>query len=120
GPGSRLFPPAVQTRSRRRSRQRKRAVADATHPRVALVTGATRGIGRAIARVLGASQLIVIGTATTPEGAASIAAYLKEAGNAGDGVRLDVTDAAAVDAVIADIRKRFGDVSVLVNNAGIT
>ena len=95
-------------------------MADAAHPRVALVTGATRGIGSAIARVLGASQLIVIGTATTPEGAASIAAYLKEAGNAGDGVRLDVTDAAAVDAVIADIQKRFGDISVLVNNAGIT
>ena len=95
-------------------------MADAAHPRVALVTGATRGIGRAIARTLAARQLTVIGTATTSDGAASIAAYLKDAGNAGDGVRLDVTDAAAVDAVIADIQKRFGDVSVLVNNAGIT
>ena len=95
-------------------------MADAAHPKVALVTGATRGIGRAIARTLAGRQLTVIGTATTPDGAASIAAYLKEAGNAGDGVRLDVTDAAAVDAVIADIQKRFGDVSVLVNNAGIT
>ncbi len=95
-------------------------MADAALPRVALVTGATRGIGRAIARELAGRQHTVIGTATTSDGAASIAAYLKEAGNAGDGVRLDVTDAAAVDAVIADIQKRFGDVSILVNNAGIT
>jgi 3-oxoacyl-[acyl-carrier protein] reductase len=87
---------------------------------VALVTGATRGIGRAIAATLAAAGATVIGTATTDEGAATITAYLKEAGNAGTGIQLDVTDAAAVDAALADIDKRFGAIAILVNNAGIT
>lgn len=87
---------------------------------VTLVTGATRGIGRAIAQILGAAGATVIGTATTDEGAAKITSYLKEAGIAGTGLRLDVVDGAAVDATIADIGARFGAISILVNNAGIT
>ena len=87
---------------------------------IALVTGATRGIGRAIAATLAGAGATVIGTATTDEGAAAICAYLKEAGNAGIGIKLDVADGAAVDAALADIDKRFGAISILVNNAGIT
>ncbi len=87
---------------------------------VALVTGATRGIGRAIAATLAGAGATVIGTATTEEGAAAIAAYLEEAGNAGTGIKLDVADGAAVDAALADIDKRFGAITILVNNAGIT
>jgi len=87
---------------------------------VALVTGATRGIGRAIALALHRDGAKVVGTATTDDGAASIATYLHEAGNAGTGLRLDVTDSAALDAVLTDIEARFGAVTVLVNNAGIT
>jgi len=87
---------------------------------VALVTGATRGIGRAIAGALGNAGATVVGTATTDEGAASIAQYLATAGHAGTGLRMDVTDGAAVDAALADIEGRFGAIAILVNNAGIT
>jgi 3-oxoacyl-[acyl-carrier protein] reductase len=87
---------------------------------VALVTGATRGIGRAIALALAAAGAKVIGTATTDEGAATIAGYLKEAGNAGTGIRLDVVDGPAVEAAITHIDKQFGAIAILVNNAGIT
>jgi len=87
---------------------------------VALVTGATRGIGAAIARALAAGGATVVGTATTDEGAAKIAAALGAERHRGTGLRLDVTDAAAVDAAIADIEARFGAITVLVNNAGIT
>jgi 3-oxoacyl-[acyl-carrier protein] reductase len=87
---------------------------------VALVTGATRGIGRAIASTLAAAGATVIGTATTDEGAATIAAYLAEAGNAGTGIKLDVADGAAVDAALADVDARYGAIGILVNNAGIT
>jgi 3-oxoacyl-[acyl-carrier protein] reductase len=86
----------------------------------ALVTGATRGIGRAIALALAADGATVIGTATTEDGAAGIAAYLKDAGNAGTGLKLDVTDAAATEAVLADIEAKHGAITILVNNAGIT
>jgi 3-oxoacyl-[acyl-carrier protein] reductase len=87
---------------------------------IALVTGATRGIGRAIALALGAAGATVVGTATTDEGAAKIAAYLKDDGNAGTGIRLDVADGLAVDAALADIDERYGAITILVNNAGIT
>ena len=87
---------------------------------IALVTGATRGIGRAIALALGAAGATVIGTATTDEGAAKIADYLKDDGNAGTGIRLDVADGPAVEAALADIDARFGATTILVNNAGIT
>lgn len=87
---------------------------------VVLVTGATRGIGRAIALDLGAMGATVIGTATSEDGAASIGAALAEAGIGGRGMALNVTDGAACEAALAAIEKEFGSVSVLVNNAGIT
>jgi 3-oxoacyl-[acyl-carrier protein] reductase len=87
---------------------------------VALVTGATRGIGEAIAKALAAAGATVVGTATTDEGAAKIASYLERAALRGTGIRLDVSDGAAVDAAIADIEARFGAITILVNNAGIT
>lgn len=86
---------------------------------VALVTGASRGIGRAIALELATHGLKVVGTATTDDGAQGITQAL--AGHAGcRGIRLDVNDAAAVDAAIDAIVKEFGALHVLVNNAGIT
>ena len=88
--------------------------------KVALVTGATRGIGRAIALELGRQGATVIGTATSDNGAAQISAYLAEAGVKGKGVALDVTDAAGSDALLADLAKEFGAIGILVNNAGIT
>jgi 3-oxoacyl-[acyl-carrier protein] reductase len=87
---------------------------------IALVTGATRGIGRAIALALGRSGATVVGTGTSEAGAQAIGAALSEAGVRGRGAVLDVTDAAAIDALVAAIEKEFGAVSVLVNNAGIT
>jgi 3-oxoacyl-[acyl-carrier protein] reductase len=87
---------------------------------VALVTGATRGIGQAIALALARAGATIVGTATTDEGAAKIAACLGDAGNPGTGIKLDVTDGAAVDAALAGIEARFGAVTILVNNAGIT
>ncbi len=88
--------------------------------KIALVTGATRGIGRAIALELGKLGATVIGTATSEDGAGKISAYLAEAGIAGRGVVLNVTDAAACDALLADLGKEFGAIGILVNNAGIT
>ena len=87
---------------------------------VALVTGAYRGIGAAIALELGRLGATVIGTATTGEGAATISAALLAAGSAGEGVVLEVRDAEQIDAVISHIEKTYGALSVLVNNAGIT
>ena len=87
---------------------------------LALVTGASRGIGRAIALALGAQGAKVIGTATGATGVAAIDAMLAGAGITGRGLVLDVADGAAIDAVIADIEGREGAVTILVNNAGIT
>ncbi len=88
--------------------------------KIALVTGATRGIGQAIALDLAKAGATVIGTATSEVGAAKIGEYLKEAGNAGEGRVLNVTDAAQLDALVADIEGKFGPITILVNNAGIT
>src|SRR5487761_123376 len=87
---------------------------------IALVTGATRGIGKAIALALGRAGATIIGTATTPEGAAHISAYLKTETITGQGRVLDVTDATSVEALVKALAMDFGDVSILVNNAGIT
>ena len=93
-------------------------MSESTQPQIALVTGATRGIGAAIATELAARGLRVIGTATTEAGAAAIGEALAPQG--GSGLKLDVTDAAALDAAIDAIVKQHGGLHVLVNNAGIT
>src|SRR5437773_5647269 len=103
-----------------RHRQERMMAEGNLEGQVALVTGATRGIGRAIALALVRDQATVIGTATTAEGAATITAYLADAGNRGTGIKLDVTDGAAVDAALSDVETGFGAVTILVNNAGIT
>ncbi|MBV2235747.1 MAG: 3-oxoacyl-ACP reductase FabG [Sterolibacterium sp.] len=87
---------------------------------IALVTGASRGIGRAIALELGKLGAIVVGTATSAEGAADIQKGLDAAGIQGWGAMLNVTDAAACETLMAEIENKFGTVGVLVNNAGIT
>lgn len=88
--------------------------------RCALVTGASRGIGRAIALELGRMGAKVAGTATTAEGAASIQTILMEAGISGRGVVMNVTDAQQIEQALAEIQAELGEISVLVNNAGIT
>ncbi|URI09258.1 3-oxoacyl-ACP reductase FabG [Aquincola tertiaricarbonis] len=85
---------------------------------VALVTGASRGIGRGIASALAAQGVKVIGTATTESGAAAITEALAPHG--GRGIALNVNDAAAVEAAIDALTKEFGGLHILVNNAGIT
>ena len=92
---------------------------------VALVTGAGRGIGRGIAEALARQGAVVIGTATSDEGAQRISAYLAEAiigttTSSGRGVVLNVNDATGCSALIEQIQKEFGGLSILVNNAGIT
>ena len=87
---------------------------------IALVTGASRGIGKAIAAVLGSRGATVIGTATTDNGAAAISEALASSGIKGAGKVLDVTDPGSVDALMKDIKDEFGAPTILVNNAGIT
>jgi len=87
---------------------------------VALVTGASRGIGQAIALELGRQGACVIGTATSSDGATKISAYLATAGIKGEGAELEVRDPAQVDALIARVEKTYGATAILVNNAGIT
>ena len=86
----------------------------------ALVTGASRGIGRAIAESLGEAGAVVAGTATTENGAQDIQQYLDDAGITGRGVVLNVTDAAASQEAVSALESEFGAIGILVNNAGIT
>ena len=87
---------------------------------IALVTGASRGIGAAIAQALGKQGATVIGTATSEKGTEAITAHLKAAGVNGVGMALDVTQAEQIEVVLKQIAEQYGDVSILVNNAGIT
>jgi len=87
---------------------------------VALISGASRGIGRAIALALGRAGAVVIGTATSDNGAQGITAYLKESSVQGRGYPLDVTDSDSIDAVVAEISETYEAPLILVNNAGIT
>ena len=87
---------------------------------IALVTGASQGIGAAILSRLGQQGATVIGTATTENGAANISEALAQAGLHGRGLVLDVRDDAQIDAVASLVEKEYGPVSILVNNAGIT
>lgn len=91
-----------------------------TDKKVALVTGASRGIGKAIAAELAGQGFTVLGTATSASGADAISAYLKELGNDGAGFVLNVSDSESVSATLADMQAQFGAPVVLVNNAGIT
>ena len=87
---------------------------------IALVTGASRGIGKAIALELLKRGATVTGTATTQAGADAISDYIKQSGANGIGKVLNVTDTGSIESLIRDINDQFGPVSVLVNNAGIT
>ncbi|PKF50339.1 3-oxoacyl-ACP reductase FabG [Enterovibrio nigricans] len=85
--------------------------------KIALVTGASRGIGRAIAEILVERGATVVGTATSESGAAAISDYL---GENGKGYALNVTSAESIETVLKAVKEEFGDIDILVNNAGIT
>lgn len=87
---------------------------------IALVTGASRGIGQGIALELGRQGATVIGTATSAKGAQAISEYLGAAGINGCGMALNVNDATQLEQLLAETRKQYGEISILVNNAGIT
>jgi 3-oxoacyl-[acyl-carrier protein] reductase len=87
---------------------------------IALITGTSRGIGKAIALKLGKDGATVVGTATTDEGARGISNYLNEAGIKGKGIVLNVNDTDQIKNLFTEIRKEFGEITILVNNAGIT
>jgi 3-oxoacyl-[acyl-carrier protein] reductase len=88
--------------------------------KVALVTGASRGIGEATALELSRYGAIVVGTATSAENAARFADKLAAQGNGGTGLAMNVNDAEQVDSTLAAVQEKFGDIAILVNNAGIT
>ena len=88
--------------------------------RIALVTGASRGIGQAIALELAKCGAVVIGTSTSASGADGIGQKLAAAGARGAGLTLNVDDPQQTEAAVVDIQKRFGEIAILVNNAGIT
>src|SRR5687768_10113413 len=88
--------------------------------KIAVVTGASRGIGKAIALELGKREVIVLGTATSEAGAVKITESLREAGIEGRGYILDVASPSSVDTFCTQCQAEFGTVEILVNNAGIT
>ncbi len=88
--------------------------------KVVLVTGASRGIGRAILEAMGRGGATVIGTATSESGASSISHFIGDQGWQGDGIVMNVSDADSVKAGIDQISQAYGAPSILVNNAGIT
>ncbi|MEO6147148.1 MAG: 3-oxoacyl-ACP reductase FabG [Sulfuriferula sp.] len=88
--------------------------------KIALVTGASRGIGKAIALELGKQGAIVVGTATSEKGAQAISDYLQQSALQGMGLVLQVTDAESISSALEQIQQRFGEIAILVNNAGIT
>lgn len=87
---------------------------------IALVSGASRGIGKAIAEALGKDGATVIGTATSANGAENISSYLADAGITGCGLEMNVTDDASIAAVLETISEKYASPSILINNAGIT